>query len=114
MPTPLSRFTVAVAVLAIAAPPSRAAAQQTPRGASPQVLTLDDAVRIAERESQSVRIARAGSDRAAGQQLQARSQLFPQIAGSLSYQRSLQGVGFINIKIIQTSAFGLTYAHDFY
>lgn len=90
MPTPLSRFTVAVAVLAIAAPPSRAAAQQTPRGASPQVLTLDDAVRIAERESQSVRIARAGSDRAAGQQLQARSQLFPQIAGSLSYQRSLQ------------------------
>jgi outer membrane protein TolC len=47
-------------------------------------------MRIAERESERVQIARAGIDRARGQQLQARSQYLPQLSGSLQYTRTLQ------------------------
>lgn len=53
-------------------------------------LSLDDAVRMAEGQSEAVRIARAGIQRASGQQLQARSQLLPQINGSASYTRTLK------------------------
>ena len=38
---------------------------------TPRALSLDEAMRIAERESENVQIARAGQDRARGQQLQA-------------------------------------------
>src|SRR5438477_7261966 len=58
-------------------------------GSVPRALTLDEAVRIAEAQSEAIRIARAGVDRAHGQQWQARSQLFPQISGSASYTRTL-------------------------
>jgi outer membrane protein TolC len=53
-------------------------------------LTLADAIRLAERTSEVLRIARAATDRAGGQQLQARSQLLPQVNGSASYQRAIQ------------------------
>ena len=53
-------------------------------------LSLDDAVRMAEGQSEAVRIARAGIQRASGQQLQARSQLLPQINGTASYTRTLK------------------------
>ena len=55
-----------------------------------QTLSLADAIRLAQRESESVRIARAGIDRAQGQYLQARSQKLPQITGTASYQRTIQ------------------------
>jgi outer membrane protein TolC len=55
-----------------------------------QTLSLADAIRVAQRESEAVRIARAGIDRAQGQYLQARSQKLPQVTGTASYQRTIQ------------------------
>ncbi len=52
-------------------------------------LALDEAVRIAESNSETIRIARAGVQRAQGQQYQARSQRLPQLNGSASYTRTL-------------------------
>ncbi|MEO7962319.1 MAG: TolC family protein, partial [Gemmatimonadaceae bacterium] len=52
-------------------------------------LTLQEALRIAQTQSEAVRIAQAGVTRAQGQQLQARSQYFPQITGSAGYTRTL-------------------------
>jgi outer membrane protein TolC len=80
------RLTVFLAAVVV---PTVVVAQQS-NGTGPVSVSLADAVRIGERESESVRIARAGSDRAQGQRLQARSQLFPQIAGTASYQRAIQ------------------------
>jgi outer membrane protein len=57
--------------------------------AQPRVLTLDEAVRTAESQSEAIRIARAGVLRAQGQQYQARSQRLPQITGSAGYTRTL-------------------------
>ncbi len=64
---------------------------QTPASTTPGVtLSLDEAVRMAESQSEAVRIARAGVQRTEGQQLQVRSQLFPQITGSGGYTRTLK------------------------
>jgi outer membrane protein TolC len=52
-------------------------------------LTLDDALRLAERGSETVGIARAGLDRARGQERQARSGFLPQLSGTASYTRTL-------------------------
>jgi outer membrane protein len=52
-------------------------------------LARDEAVRIAESNSETIRIARAGVQRAQGQQYQARSQRLPQLNGSASYTRTL-------------------------
>ncbi len=52
-------------------------------------LTLEEAVRTAESQSEAIRIARAGVQRAQGQVYQARSQRFPQLSGSASYTRTL-------------------------
>ncbi len=57
---------------------------------APMNLTLADAIRLAERSSESLRIARAATDRAYGQELQARSRRLPQLTGSASYQRAIQ------------------------
>jgi outer membrane protein TolC len=77
-------------------------ASLTPRGLASQVMTqpgpatattqlsLDDAVRMAESQSEAVRIARAGLQRADGQKIQARSQYLPQIFGSAGYTRTLK------------------------
>ncbi len=54
-----------------------------------RTLSLDEAVRIAEAQSEAVRIARAGIQRAQGQQYQARSQRLPQFSGSAAYTRPL-------------------------
>ena len=56
---------------------------------APQPLSLDEAVRTAESQSETIRIARAGVRRAEGQQYQARSQRLPQLSGSASYVRTL-------------------------
>lgn len=77
---------------AIASPPlARAQVPQldTVRTIGRRNLTLEEAVRIAESQSEAVKIARAGVERAHGQQWQARSQYFPQLNGSASYTRTL-------------------------
>ena len=59
-----------------------ARAQQPPaaaRNAAPVQLSLDEALRIAQAQSQTVEVARAGVVRATGQQYQARSQYLPQL-----------------------------------
>jgi outer membrane protein TolC len=53
-------------------------------------LSLDEALRMAESQSEAVGIARAGQKRAEGQRLQAKSQYFPQIYGSAGYTRTLK------------------------
>ena len=83
----------AAIVVAIAAPAmvwAQAGAISAQTTASqPRALTLDEAVRAAESQSEAIRIARAGVQRAEGQQYQARSQRLPQINGSASYTRTL-------------------------
>lgn len=80
-------------LLAAIAPAALARAQvpqlDTVRTIGHRTLTLDEAVRIAESQSEAVKIARAGVERAHGQQWQARSQYFPQLNGSASYTRTL-------------------------
>ena len=72
--------------------PSVLSAQQ---GASvsttaPMPLSLDEALRLAAGTSESVALARAGEQRARGQQAQARSALMPQLATTLNWQKQLQ------------------------
>ena len=66
---------------------------QVPDGAAraPErvVLTLDDALAVAEARSEQVAIAAAGVDRARGGERLARSERFPQLYGAASYDRSL-------------------------
>jgi outer membrane protein len=54
-----------------------------------QSISLDEAVRTAEAQSEAIRIARSGVQRAQGQQYQARSQRLPQLNASASYTRTL-------------------------
>src|SRR4051812_30665581 len=56
---------------------------------TPRAISLDEAVRVAEAQSEQIRIARAGVQRAQGQQYQARSLRLPQLNGSASYTRTL-------------------------
>ena len=82
----ITRFLLVLALIAPAT--SRAQTQQVSAGAV--ALSLDDAVRMAEDQSETVQIARAGVRRATGQKIQAYSQLLPQIYGSASYTRTLK------------------------
>ena len=98
---------IAVVIITTAGVPRIASAQQpaparaTPAAAgTPRTLSLDEALRIAEGASESVQIARAGVDRARGQQLQARSQYFPQLNGSLQYTRTLKS----QFEVLQSSS----------
>jgi len=75
--------------------PARATATGTPRS-----LSLDEAMRIAERASENLQIAGAGVERARGQQLQARSQYMPQLNGSLQYTRTLKS----QFEVLQSSS----------
>jgi outer membrane protein TolC len=56
---------------------------------TPRSISLDEAVRTAEAQSEAIRIARAGVERAEGQQYQARSLRLPQLGASASYTRTL-------------------------
>ena len=53
-------------------------------------LSLEDAIRLADRASETVEIARAAVTRASGQQIIARSQFLPQVNASASYARTLR------------------------
>jgi len=71
--------------------PAIASAQQPAAGSLPAAaLSLDEAIRLAMRESEALQIARAGITRASGQLKQARSQYLPQLNSNLAYARSLR------------------------
>ena len=70
--------------------PMIAAAQQPVTNAASTALSLDDAIRVAARESEALTIARAGIARTSGQVKQARSQYYPQLNSSLAYSRTLR------------------------
>ncbi len=79
-----TRFLVRAIVLSAAvAAPFAASAQQV------RSLSLEDALRMAESQSDAIRMARAGVTRARGQQLQAFSGYLPQVGASLQYTRTL-------------------------
>jgi outer membrane protein len=77
---------LAVAALLAAASPLSA---QRPT-AAPRPLSLTDALRLAGATSEAVELARAGAQRARGQQAQARSAGLPQVNTTLNWQRQLQ------------------------
>jgi outer membrane protein TolC len=56
----------------------------------PRRLSLDEAIGLAKPASEAVALARVGVERARGQRIVARSELFPQISGSFSYARQLK------------------------
>ena len=70
--------------------PTLAAAQQPVTTAPTTALSLDEAIRVAARESEALTIARAGISRTSGQLKQARSQYYPQLNSSLAYARTLR------------------------
>jgi outer membrane protein TolC len=75
--------------LAVAQRPAAASAS-SPAANAARPLALDEAIRLATRESEVLQIARAGVMRAAGQQRQARSLYLPQLNSSLAYARTLR------------------------
>ncbi|HEX6057606.1 MAG TPA: TolC family protein [Gemmatimonadaceae bacterium] len=91
----------ALLALALLAAPAAAGAQRpvvldtapsmrVPPGAGDvEGLSLDEALRLAAHRSETVRIAEAGLRRARGQQMEARSALYPQLTGTLGYTRTL-------------------------
>ena len=91
----LGRFLNASLIAAVFLLPAIAAAQGTPTLPTVQTvgtrraISLDEAVRIAESQSEAIRIARAGVQRAEGQRYQARSQRLPQLSASAGYTRTL-------------------------
>src|SRR5688572_17813504 len=74
-------------------------ARATAAPVKPRPISLDEAMRIAERESENIQVARAGVDRARGTQQQARSQYLPQLSGSLQYTRTLKS----QFEVLQNS-----------
>src|SRR4051812_37945313 len=80
------------ALLGFALCAGRVAAQQpTSAGAGVTIrMSLDEALRMAQLQSQTIQIARSGVARATGQRIQARSQQLPQLNAQASYARTLQ------------------------
>jgi outer membrane protein TolC len=89
-----------LAAVALLAVPGAARAQQpaapagppaaAPDAGAPVALSLDDAIQLGERQSESVRIAQAAVLRARGQTAQARAQGLPQLNATGAYQRAIQ------------------------
>jgi outer membrane protein len=81
----------ALGLLLTVVAPAVAAAQQADEPPPPRrALTLDEAIRLAARESEQLQIARAGVRRAGGQLRQARSGYLPQLNSNLQYGRALR------------------------
>jgi outer membrane protein TolC len=99
----VSRSSIGALVFAAAALTSPLSAQQPnaarPASTTPRALSLQEALQIAVRASETVQIAQAGVDRARGQVMQARSQYMPQLSGSLQYTRTLKS----QFSALQTS-----------
>jgi outer membrane protein len=91
----LGRFLSTSLVAALMLMPTIAHAQGTPTlptvrtTGTRRAISLDEAVSIAESQSEAIRIARAGVQRAEGQRYQARSQRLPQLSASAGYTRTL-------------------------
>lgn len=83
--TALLKTTLVAVALLIAG--RSASAQQT---SAPRALTLQEALSIATRASEELRVAESAVRRAEGEQIRARSQYLPQIYGSLGYTRTLK------------------------
>lgn len=85
----LSRIALCALVLG---PVSLSAQQSAPASTTgaPMALSLNDALRLAGGTSEQVAIARAGVQRARGQQAQARSALLPQVSTTLNWQKTLE------------------------
>jgi outer membrane protein TolC len=66
-----------------------ASAARSADAQDPRSLSLEDALRLSQTQSEALRIAQAGVMRAQGQQMQARSQYLPQLSGSAGYTRTL-------------------------
>ena len=85
----------AVALILAFAAAVPAAAQTPPVGTPTAIvgavrpLTLAEALRLAEAQSEEIGIARSAVTRARGETIQARSQYFPQVSGSARYSRTL-------------------------
>lgn len=80
-----------ILALAVMLGPALASPLPAQRAVPPgRTLTLAEALDIAEKESETVGIARAELTRAEGDRSRARSAYFPQLIGSASYQRTLQ------------------------
>ncbi len=79
----------ACAVLLLFAPAS-ARSQQPASSRAPVQLSLDEALRMAQTQSPTVDVARAGVVRATGQRYQARSQALPQLNGTAGYTKTLK------------------------
>lgn len=75
---------------AVAQEPAAAPSPQAAGRPRTLVLSLDDALRLAAGESETVWVAQAGVMRAVGNQRIARSEFFPQLTGSASYTRTLR------------------------
>ena len=81
---------LAAGLLLLATRSLAAQAPVTPASAAPRPLSLAEALRIAQGASENVELARAGVQRARGQQAQARSALLPQVNTTLNWQKQLQ------------------------
>ncbi len=77
---------LAASARAQSTPPPEPAQSQPP---APRPLSLDQALELAQDRSEQVTIAKAGVDRANGQRALARSNLFPQLSATASYNRAL-------------------------
>lgn len=87
--TRVRRLAAALALWLIAGPVyAQAPLARSDSAARP--LSLLDALRVAEGESEVVGLARADVDRARGDRRRARSGYFPQLSGAASYQRTLR------------------------
>lgn len=80
----MKAFPLILAVSIAAASLARDAAAQDLRS-----ISLEDALRLSQAQSEAIRIAQAGVTRSRGQQMQARSQYLPQFSGSAGYTRTL-------------------------
>jgi len=85
------RLFSSLVVLAALAASSAVAQQPAPRaGRGPVSLSLDDALRMGQQQSQTIEIARSGVARAEGQRTQVRSQFMPQLNGTAGYTKTLK------------------------
>src|SRR5262249_1143607 len=100
-----SRMRVSSLLLSFLVLASSAAAQSAP-ASRVREMSLEDAIRLADRSSQVVEIARAGVTRAQGQQQIALSQYPPPLGVPASYARTLrsQFSGFSATGTVDTSA----------
>src|SRR5881628_1388733 len=96
-----ARVLVLAAGLLAAGATARAQAPARPAALNGRELSLEDALGLSGPASEAVALARVAVLRAQGEQYRARSELFPQLTGSLSYTRQLQSQ---YSQLFQTSA----------